>query len=371
MNKPANPTDNIRKIARNFASPSIVFWTLPWLIVLLFLGTIAQKHMGIYDVTKIYFSSLIFWIGPIPTPGGLTTIGVLFTALSIKFFAYSKWSWNRAGTILTHLGVLILLLGGLMTAITSKEGFMIIPEGESKNTFSDYYQRELIVKKDGHIITQFSFNELNEKQFFISENLEISILLKCENCGAQAPSGNYDNLQDLAQNMELTKLASLREKEANLSGLILDVKNPNNADQNGTYIVMEDIPRNPIFTTKENEKIEVLLLRKNADLPFSIVLNDFRKIDYPGTQKAQGYESDITVQDGLATWPVTVSMNNPYRYRGYTFFQSSFDTIQDRELTVFTVVDNKGRLFPYIATAIMLVGLLLQLIIQIQNRKTS
>ena len=371
MNKPISSLEKVKKIARIFASPSTVFWTLPWLMVLLFLGTIAQKHMGIYDVTKIYFSSFIYWIGPIPTPGGLTTIGVLFIALSIKFFAYSKWSWNRAGTILTHLGVLVLLLGGLMTAMTSKEGFMIIPEGDSKNTFSDYYQRELVVKKDGEIITQFSFNELSEAQSFTSDNLEISILLKCENCGAQAPSGTYENLKDLAQNMELTKLPSLREKEANLSGFILGIKNPDNAGQSGTYIVMEDIPRSPKLTTKTNEQIEVLLLRKTTDLPFSITLNDFRKIDYPGTQKAQGYESDITVQDGLATWPVTVSMNKPYRYRGYTFFQSSFDTIEGRELTVFTVVDNKGRLFPYIATAIMLAGLLLHLIIQIQNRRAS
>jgi hypothetical protein len=54
-------------------------------------------------------------------------------------------------------------------------------------------------------------------------------------------------------------------------------------------------------------------------------------------------------------------MNEPLRHKGYTFFQSSFIEGPDSETSVFAVVKNYGRLFPYISSIIMCVGLLFHL----------
>ncbi len=360
-------TKKIKQLGRLCANPAIVFWSLPWLMILLVLGTVIQKDIGLYEATQLYFNSIIYWIGPVPTPGGLTTIAVITFTLTIKFFFFSQWSWIKSGIILTHLGILFLLIGGLITMLTTNEGFMAIPEGETTADIIHFYDKELIVRQNGDILHSYDFNQLEEKKSLTISGLKIHILMKCENCGAQAPSGQYESLKDLAQNMELTKIKSLTEKEANFSGLILGIESNDKPNQDGTYIVMEDIQRAPSITKENGENITLELSRKKTRLPFSISLKDFRKIDYNGTNKAKNFQSDIIIQEGLLSWPATIEMNQPYRYRGYTFFQSSFDILPDQEITVLNVVENKGRLFPYISTAIIMLGLLMHLAINIRR----
>lgn len=363
------PTTNVfRKIGLFFAKPDILFYALPWLMFLVVMGTISQKQLGLYDATHKYFNSVILWLGPIPTPGGLTTIGVIFIALTIKFIFYSQWNKKKAGTILTHLGILLLLLGGIITSFISKEWFMIIPEGRNVSEVSDYYGRVVKIKKDGEIIQTIDFGALYKNKEFKIENLNIKVLEYCENCGARAPSGLYENLQGLAVNMELYPTPSKKQKEANFSGLILNIENPDTPQENGAYIVMEDIPKNPIIKTKDGN-IEIILGRKKETIPFSLTLKDFRKIDYPGTNKAKEYESDLIIHDGEVSWPTTISMNEPLRYKGYTFYQSSFEQRPDIEVTVLSVVNNKGRIFPYISTLVIFLGLLLHLIIHLNKKR--
>ena len=355
----------LRQIGTVFARPKILFYTLPWLMFLVVMGTVSQKNLGLYEASEKYFNSIILWLGPIPTPGGLTTIGIIFMALSIKFVFYSPWNRKKAGTIITHLGILLLLLGGIITSAVTQEGFMIIPEGRNINQISDYYKKIVHVKKDNDIIASFDFDDLSKNQNIGTEDITIRILEKCENCGARAPSGIYPNLQDMAANMELYPTASEKQKEANFSGLVLDISNVDT--QSGTYIVMEDIEKNPTLKIK-NSTIEVSLTRRSTQLPFSITLNDFRKIDYPGTQKAKEYEADITLHDGDLSWPSTISMNKPLRYKGYTLYQSSFEQRPNVEVTVLNVVKNEGRAFPYIATLVIFIGLLVHLILHLQTR---
>jgi len=61
-------------------------------------------------------------------------------------------------------------------------------------------------------------------------------------------------------------------------------------------------------------------------------------------------------------------MNEPLRYRGYTLYQSSFDLSGDTPYTVLTVVENKGRIFPYIASLLIALGLIIHLALRISQR---
>ena len=58
-------------------------------------------------------------------------------------------------------------------------------------------------------------------------------------------------------------------------------------------------------------------------------------------------------------------MNEPLRHKGYTFFQASFIDDSDVETTVLATVKNYGRLFPYISSIIMSIGLLIHLLLMI------
>lgn len=347
----------IRKIGAFLAGGSILFYTLPWLMVLTVIGTVTQKDIGVYEAVERYFHSVIAWIGPIPTPGGLLILGLIFISLAINFVFYSNWSWRKAGINLSHFGILILLFGGIITITTKNEGFMIIPEGQHKNYFSDYRQR--VVKIGDRV---FDFVDLKKNQIITTDLITLKILDKCDNCAARAPSGIYENLQGLAVNMELYGIPSQINKEADFSGLVFEIIAPK--DVAGTYIIMEDIPKNPIIAEKE-----IKLTRAQTSLPFSIALQDFRKIDYPQTQKAKEFESDLIIEDGATEWPITISMNKPLRYKGYTFYQSSFDQSTTVEVSVLNVVKNSGRIFPYLSTLLVLTGLLFHCILRV--RKTT
>lgn len=255
----------ISRIGLLFAKPHILFYLLPWLMFLTVMGTISQKDLGLYNAVEKYFSSFILWIGFMPTPGGLTTIGILFVSLLIKFIFYSPWSFNKTGIILTHLGILLLLLGGLVTAITNKEGFMIIPEGRNINTYSDYYERILYFKTNGEITRTIPFSLLKEKNKINSSALQIEVVQKCDNCGAKAPDGSFSNLKGLAKNMMLYSIPSEKQKEANFSGLTIDIQDKTNPDNNGIYIIMEDIQKNPQFKTPDGD-IEIFLDRQKTEL---------------------------------------------------------------------------------------------------------
>ncbi|MCD0474098.1 cytochrome c biogenesis protein CcsA [Flavobacterium sp. EDS] len=71
-------------------------------------------------------------------------------------------------------------------------------------------------------------------------------------------------------------------------------------------------------------------------LPFKVKLNDFIAQKYPGTEKSySSFESKVTVIDSTKTFDARIYMNNVLDYRGYRFFQSSFDP--DEKGTVLSV----------------------------------
>jgi cytochrome c-type biogenesis protein CcsB len=75
---------------------------------------------------------------------------------------------------------------------------------------------------------------------------------------------------------------------------------------------------------------------KTYDLPFTIKLNDFIAKKYPGTEKSySAFESQVTVKDSTETFDAQIYMNHVLDYKGFRFFQSSFDP--DEKGTVLSV----------------------------------
>ena len=78
-----------------------------------------------------------------------------------------------------------------------------------------------------------------------------------------------------------------------------------------------------------------------------------------GTAKAKNYSSDVHVYDeaGNLVRQQRISMNDPLRYNGETFYQSSFDKTE--KTTILQVVKNPGWLLPYISVIVVGLGLVL------------
>jgi hypothetical protein len=93
-------------------------------------------------------------------------------------------------------------------------------------------------------------------------------------------------------------------------------------------------------------------------LPFGLTLKGFRVGHYQGTQRAASYESDVLVN---GKDPVTISMNNPLKFGGYTFYQASFE--QDEQgrptLSVLSVNYDPGRFIKYLGSFLIVLGAIL------------
>ncbi|CAM3671344.1 Cytochrome c assembly protein [Flavobacterium saliperosum S13] len=99
---------------------------------------------------------------------------------------------------------------------------------------------------------------------------------------------------------------------------------------------------------------------KVYETPFKIKLNDFVAAKYPGTEKSySSFESKVTVEDTeqKTKFDARIFMNNILDYRGYRFFQASFDP--DEKGTVLSVNhDSWGTLITYIGYTLLYIGLM-------------
>ncbi len=99
------------------------------------------------------------------------------------------------------------------------------------------------------------------------------------------------------------------------------------------------------------------------ELPFQLHLNDFQLERYLGSNSPSSYASELTLVDDekRVSRDVRVFMNNTLKYRGYRFYQSSYD--QDEMGTVLSVnKDYWGTLITYIGYFLMTLGMILALL---------
>jgi cytochrome c-type biogenesis protein CcsB len=95
---------------------------------------------------------------------------------------------------------------------------------------------------------------------------------------------------------------------------------------------------------------------KYYQTPFFIGLNDFQLERYPGSNSPASFASEVTLIDGEEKTNHRVFMNNVLDYKGYRFFQSSYD--QDELGTVLSVNhDFWGTWISYLGYLMMTVGM--------------
>ncbi len=97
---------------------------------------------------------------------------------------------------------------------------------------------------------------------------------------------------------------------------------------------------------------------KVIELPFSLHLNKFELDRYPGSNSPSSYASEVTLIDEVEGVKENrrIFMNNILNYRGYRFFQSSYDT--DEKGTVLSVnQDMWGTIITYMGYLLLTIGM--------------
>ena len=275
----------------------------------------------------------------------------------------------KIGIITIHTGVLLLLLGGALTAWFSSEGNMVIQEGESSDFIVDLFSKELVIidsESSSHDdIISISDNILKIKNSINSEVIpfDIEVIDYHVNCEVvRRTEAVGEEYKGLAQNFLLKRIRNEKEVEVNRTGITFRVSESNDLSD-GIYSLFlgQQVPQTISINGKE---LTIALRRKRTYLPFKLKLNDFKKVLHPGTDIAKSFSSDVILIDGDISRPILIQMNEPLRYKNYTFYQSSFSEGPDVDTTILAVVMNYGRLFPYISSLTISLGILIHMILK-------
>ncbi len=98
-------------------------------------------------------------------------------------------------------------------------------------------------------------------------------------------------------------------------------------------------------------------------LGFTIALQKFEIGTYPGTRRPRSFESHVVVEDprqGL-TMQRVISMNNPLQYKGFSLFQSSYESVEGTVVTFLQVSRDPGKWVAYAGYVLLLTGMVVVL----------
>jgi len=357
-------------------NPKVFVFLIIWLMILVFFGTLAQRDQGLYLVQLDYFSSWIKWFGPLPTPSAKLTMLAIFINLSGFFFRPNILKLQKIGITITHAGIMLMLIGSGLTSIFSIEGSMIIDEGKKSNFFENYYVKEFVIinKTNSDFDDYIIFDEplLYKNSFLEFQDLpfKIEVLDYYANCNPiQKQDAQFKNdfYKGMARNFYLQEISPEKEYEKNRPGIIYEIIASGDIDIDGIYILFMGQPV-PQLLNIENSHFEFKLRPYRTYLPFEIELTNFKKEMHPGTDVAKSYSSEINLLEHGVSRKILIEMNVPFRHYDYTFYQASFIEQNEIQTTVLATVKNYGRIFPYVSTIIMCIGILLHMLVMVSRR---
>ncbi|MFO0855912.1 MAG: cytochrome c biogenesis protein CcsA [Phycisphaerales bacterium] len=384
------PTSLPMRLLQPLASLRLTVVLFALAIFLILAGTLAQTNEGIWTVVDRYFRSIYVAIPlhiflprrfeeipvVIPFPGGLTLGVVIFFNLIAAHAVRFKLKWNRSGMIITHAGVLLLLIGEFVTGIAAREGNMTIDEGGSSQYTEDIRTSELAIIDESDPNTD---RVVVIPQRFMANGGEVSNPLLPFRVRVHQWMPNSNLLGPMQATKEQlaratagmgTKIAAVQVPQATgVDGATIDVPAAYvefiGENSLGTYLVSPSISEQdsgffqPQIISYKGKDYRVDLRFARHYKPYQLHLIDFKHDKFVGTEKPRNFSSHLRLVDPERNVDreVLISMNNPLRYRGETFYQSSFKS--DNKTTILQVVRNPGWLIPYISCVVVTLGMLI------------
>lgn len=343
-------------------------------MVLVFIGTLAQVTLGLYEVQYRYFQSFVVMWGPpgadwkIPVfPGGYLIGGLLLINLTCSLIRIG-FNPKKLGIVIIHIGLMLLLVGQLATDRLANEGIMHLRLGQTKSYSESDRLHELAIT-EGHHDGESSVIAVPDSRLRTGEVLDLglpfrihireymrnSALARQQADGFTASPATAGPGRGLFYRNEplVTKM-----DERDVSSAIVDLV-ALDGTQLGTYLLSRYLDH-PAHVDVDGKHYDLTLRLRRYYKPFSLSLLEFRHDKYKGTEIPKNFSSLVRLQnpDTEESREVKIFMNNPLRYGGFTFYQSGFD--RDNQGSSLQVVRNPSWLAPYLACLIVGGGLLLQ-----------
>jgi hypothetical protein len=281
--------------------------------------------------------------------------------------------WSHAGNIISHFGIIFMLIAGGVAHHFSERGNMAVGEGESSNTAEDYFEFvvELTEIKENQPgpITVIRGDQINDLEagktrvFRLPEfpfDLEIGGYL----VNGQ-PVSTFERAPDRQQ--QQADLYYLMEKpeevnaEANTAACYARI-----LYRDGTKsdpFILAGASFHP-FSVRIDERVFTVDMRKRLwPMPFTVQLDKFTADFHPGTARPAKFISEVTRIEDNTESKYTIQMNEPMRHDGLTFFQASYGPPGagpgEKMYSVFEVVHNPADHWPEYSLYIVSFGMLI------------
>jgi hypothetical protein len=372
----------LNRVVNFFTSLKLTVWCLAFALGLVFIGTLAQVRLGLYIVQEQYFGNFFVWWGPqgakwqIPVyPGGYllgTLLLINLIAAHIKRFELSK---KKFGIFIIHAGIILLLVGQLLTQLFQVESYMAIEEGDQKNYSESGRESELAIvdlsDTNENLVVAIPQGVLEEKKEITHPSLPFKVKVESfyENANPKIEGSKLAFTEEPFQvamnkrNIPATTIAI--ETDEGTKGpfsisnwqtekaLISHMAEVFTSRFSGEMI-------EPGRFTYKGKPYEVALRPKRYYKDFTIELMDFTHDRYLGTEIPKNFSSRVRLvnPETKENREVLIYMNNPLRYGGETYYQGGFEP--GDTVTILQVVRNPSWLTPYIACLMVSLGLLVQ-----------
>lgn len=371
--------------------------TFLMLLLLTWLATLEQIDHGLYPTLNKYFSWKSPWLIPDMTPeingkklpfilpGGYYVCAVLLLNMILGGIVRIRKGWSKAGNLISHFGIVFMLIGGGVAHHFSERGNIAVYEGESSNTaeaYNEWVVEVAEVKEDAyekvHVIRGEWLTDLEagKSRTFdfkgIPFSLEISGYL-VNAIPASELESRPRNGERVSDGYYLQEAKGNVESERNLAGCYARVIFE--GGEKSEPFLLTGAAFYP-FTVRDGDRVFTVDMRKRLwPMPFEIKLDTFTADFHPGTSRPAKFISDIRRIENGQESKVRIQMNEPMRYEGYTFFQASYGPPGAKPgepmYSVFEIVRNPADHWPEYSLYIVAFGMLVTFVTKLAIHLTN
>jgi len=368
------------RLIKFFTSLKLTVALLALGLVLVFWGTLAQVPMGLYKAQNEFFRSFfVFWQPEgsnmkIPVfPGGYLIGGLLLINLISAHLRYFKPSKKKIGIVMIHSGVVLLLIGQLLTDFLATESSMHLRVGATKNYSEADRRFELAVvdvtEKDSDKVYAISQHRLATKDYITHPELPFKLQAKTFYANSSLTQKEQEGFEPVMGVKEFGGSVWMKELPHET---VMDRRDTPTAIVEftgqqgpvGTFLVSALIERPQRFNHGDRT-YEITMRPVRSYKPFSLHLKEFNHDKYPGTEIPKNFSSRVLLNrpETGERREVLIYMNSPLRYWGETYYQASFD--RDDQGSVLQVVRNPSWLTPYFSCVLVACGMVVQFLIHL------
>ena len=291
---------------------------------------------------------------------------------------------KQGGNVLLHLGVGLLMVGQFAFGDRQLEQRLSLIEGESSNTLVNLDLIELAFVNRGEssdeviAIPGSRLRSAAQMDTVIRDDalpVDIRVVEFYENSNLKSAEG--DNLATAGSGLDAEAVKARKsggtDSAMNLASAYVELLDKTSGESLGTHLVSQLLSDRVMLLADSTSQdrydtVDVGGISYDIGLkfhrevkPYWVQLVDVRRVNYSGTETPRDYSSFIRIvdQETGEDRRERVWMNNPLRYRGETFYQSSYTPLPGgKEMTGIQVVQNSGWLIPYLACSITALGML-------------